>query len=138
MGVIELPKEFLDVKYVGRRVPGCPNPSDLSLGANCQLFAYQLLRHFGVAVPDWRSSELWEDEAHTLEVKSFNALDLMLYHREASAWGAHVGVCLGGNRVVHLSKAVGRPVIWEHEAFATHERYAHFIGAKRGRKSGER
>jgi hypothetical protein len=27
--------------------------------ANCQVFAYALLEHFGIAMPPLRSSELW-------------------------------------------------------------------------------
>ena len=127
----EIPPAFLAVPYVGSRVPGTKNPGDLAAGANCQLFAYQLLRHFGRTIPDFRSSELWADESRTVRVDSFEPLDLMLYHEERKAWGAHVGLYLGEDRVIHLSKAVGRPAIWRHGDFAAQARYACFIGAKR-------
>lgn len=51
MPFITIPARFFNVSYVSRRIPGVDSPSDLSLGANCQLFAYELLRHFGQKIP---------------------------------------------------------------------------------------
>jgi hypothetical protein len=131
VAILALPERFLDVRYVGERVPGVGDPENLALGANCQLFAYALLRHYGRCVPDFRSSELWEDGTCTVRVTAFAPLDLMLYHDRRQAFGAHVGVFVGDGRVIHLSKEIGRPAVWRHDEFAAHHRYACFVGAKR-------
>ena len=44
MNQIKIPKAFLDVQYKSARIPGVENQSDLSLGANCQVFAYVILK----------------------------------------------------------------------------------------------
>ncbi len=100
-------------------------------GANCQHFAYELLRHFGLTLPDFRSSELWKDTTYTKEVLEFKPLDLLLWNKTQEAWGAHVGVYLGDNKIIHLSKTVGATSIWSLEESQKHERCTHFIGAKR-------
>ena len=129
--MLDIPKRFLAVKYNGDRFPGVPCASDLTGGANCQVFAYELLRHFGKTIPDFRSSELWEDESFTHEVTSFEPLDLLLYNKEQQAWGAHIGVFIGDDSIIHLSKRIGLPAIWKHKDFATQQQYKYFIGAKR-------
>ena len=129
--MIEVPPHFLDVSYNGDCYPGAPGVSGIAHGANCQQFAYELLRHFGKHVPDFRSSDLWEDVGFTLEVSSFEPLDLLLYNSRPQSWGAHVAVYLGEGRIIHLSKELVRPVFWTHEQFLATARYRHFIGAKR-------
>ncbi|HEU0030458.1 MAG TPA: NlpC/P60 family protein [Kofleriaceae bacterium] len=131
--MLAVPERFLDVAYVGARVPGVGDPDDLAAGANCQVFAYALLRHHGLVLPPFRSSELWDDDTYTARVTEFEPLDLMLYHDVPEAFGAHVGVYLGDGAVIHLSKQNGRPVIQPHASFAALPKYAYFIGAKRVR-----
>jgi hypothetical protein len=91
----------------------------------------QLLRYFGKRIPDFRSSDLWEDVDFTLEVSSFERLDLLLYNSTPRSWGAHVAVFLGEHRIIHLSRELVRPVIWTHEQFLGTSKYRYFIGAKR-------
>jgi cell wall-associated NlpC family hydrolase len=132
--VLEIPEAFFSTRYIATRIPGTKNCSDLSLGANCQLFAYQIVKYFGYSIPDFRSSDLWEDEHYTFKVDDFLPLDLMLYHHKADAYGAHVGVFLGDGKVVHLAQRVGQPEIIDHADFLLMDQYAYFIGAKRLRK----
>jgi hypothetical protein len=136
--IVDIPKHFFSTYYDGGCYPGAQGVSGLSKGANCQQFAYELVRYFGKQVPDFRSSELWEDEFSTFRVNAFERLDLVLYNYEDYAWGAHVAVFLGEGRIIHLSKELIRPVIWRHEEFLNTPRYHYFIGAKRirGRVSG--
>lgn len=54
-----LPAHFWDVVYDGTSTP--LNIPDLVGRANCQVFAYAVLKHFGRVVPPLRSSELWTD-----------------------------------------------------------------------------
>lgn len=108
------------------RVPG------IAAGANCQLFAYAVLAHFGRQVPAVRSSELWTDPS-TVRVDVPEPLDLVLVNATGDAWGAHVGVWAGPDRVLHLCAEVGSPVVWRRAEFAARERYRTVVGFVRGR-----
>jgi hypothetical protein len=126
-----IPERFHAVRYNGARYPG--TGGGLELGANCQKFAYEFIRHFGYEIADFRSSGLWEDTAYTRALgdsEELKALDLVLFNRNREAWGAHVGVSLGGGLVLHLSKGVGGPAIWHLDRFAGCLEYACLIGAK--------
>jgi hypothetical protein len=77
-----LPASFWEVRYVGARFPGSPavrREPGLAPGANCQLYAYEVARHFGLDPPDLRSSELWADTTATARVEQPQALDLVLF-----------------------------------------------------------
>lgn len=87
--------------YVGARYSGAAARGHLSQGGNCQLWAYELLACF------------------------------ILFNPSDDAWGAHVGVWVGRNRVAHLSKDVGYPVVWGLEEFSALERYRVVVGVKR-------
>ncbi|MFD4878152.1 hydrolase [Streptomyces sp. NPDC058420] len=103
----------------------------LGAGANCQLFAYEVLRYFGLAVPEMRSSELWADTEATTRVAVARPLDLVLFNADDEAYGAHVGVWVDDGRVLHLCAEVGRPVVWEMGEFAARRRYRVLVGIKR-------
>ncbi len=130
-----LPADMLTVPYAGSRFPGSRAVADrpgLAAGANCQLFAYEVLRHFGFAVPALRSSELWDDTRTTVRVEGdLRPLDLLLFNRSDQAYGAHVGVRAGDDAVLHLCAEVGRPAVWGLADFAARERYRVLVGAKR-------
>ncbi len=132
---IEIPERFRQVPYNGAHYPGSANSNGLKGGANCQQFAYELLRHFGLTVPDLRSRELWNDVAHTQQVKCLQPLDLLLWNKTADPYGAHVGVYIGEGRAIHLSKEHGTPVIEPLTRFPQNPLYRVFIGAKRIRKT---
>ncbi|GAA3088444.1 hypothetical protein GCM10017562_68530 [Streptomyces roseofulvus] len=132
--VSRLPAGFWAVRYEGSRYPGSAAVAarpGLAAGANCQVFAYEVLRHFGLTPPELRSSELWEDTASTVRVPVARPLDLLLYNATDDAYGAHVGVSVGGEGILHLCAEVGRPVVWRPEDFAARERYRVLLGAKR-------
>jgi hypothetical protein len=133
---LPIPERFHHVPYNAARHPDAEGVVGLDAGANCQLFAYELLRHFGFAPPDYRSSELWDDETHTRRVEGeFAPCDLLLFNRTPAAWGAHVAVHLGNNLAIHLSQRIGVPVVWRIEDFALLPEYSCFIGAKRARRA---
>lgn len=129
---LPIPPRFHGVPYNGALYPGAPGAAGLEGGANCQRFAYELIRHYGRAIPDFRSSELWADTAYTCIAEELAPLDLVLFHKMPSAWGAHVGVYLGEGLVIHLSKQIGLPAIWTFADFAQRPVYFCYIGAKRG------
>ena len=126
---ISIPKSFLKVHYDGQKYPG--HATGLGGGSNCQHFAYELLRYFGKTIPNFRSSNLWEDTKHTKRVKILQSLDLLLFNHTRNSWGAHVGVYIGNGKIIHLCKEVGRPAIWTMHDFKVRDRYRAFIGAKR-------
>lgn len=129
--LLDIPASFWDVPYNAACYPGAPGLNGLSNGANCQHFAYSLLRHFGLVLPGFRSSDLWEDTTYTRQVDAPEPLDLLLWNSTPKAWGAHVGVYLGEKQVIHLAKQVGKPAVWLLDEFGLEPAYQHFIGAKR-------
>ena len=131
--VSQVPEWFWEVPYVGARFPGGVQRGTLREGGNCQLWAYELLDHFGFFVPDLRSDELWLDTVWTESVQIPKPLDLVLFARTPDPWGAHVGVWMGQGTVAHLSKEVGYPALWDVDDFAARERYQVVIGSKRAR-----
>ncbi|MFI0259785.1 cell wall hydrolase [Streptomyces sp. NPDC017056] len=138
-----LPAALRDVPYAGARHPGAPplpgrHPYDVTQGANCQLYAYAVLRHFGREVPPLRSAELWADTVATVRAEPPGPLDLVLFDAGAvpgqpAGYGAHVGVHLAPDRVLHLCREAGRPAVWSYADFAGRTRYVRFLGAKRVR-----
>jgi cell wall-associated NlpC family hydrolase len=131
--MLEIPPRFFDTTYDGTRYPGARGVSGLEDGANCQQFAYELLRHFGRKISDFRSSELWSDTTDTERVENLEPLDLLLFNNTDEAYGAHVAVYLGDGFAIHLAKSVGKPAIWPVAAFQEKPEYSVFIGAKRAR-----
>ncbi|MFE7318409.1 cell wall hydrolase [Streptomyces sp. NPDC057555] len=130
-------------RHPGAGPPECPSPPgagaaprDLTGGANCQRYAYAVLAHFGRWVPPLRSSELWADRRATGPADPPGPLDLVLFDGgpvtgRPEGYGAHVGLHLGPDRVLHLCREVGRPAVWTYADFAARPRYARFLGAKR-------
>ena len=126
-----LPGWFWEVPYVGSRYPGAVPRATLRQGANCQLWAYELLANYGFFVPDFRSDELWRDTAATELVDEPRPLDLILFNAVADPWGAHVGIWVGDGTVAHLSREVGYPALWDLGEFVARERYRMVVGFKR-------
>jgi hypothetical protein len=124
-----LPEAFQTVRYDPKRFPGAA--TDIRDGANCQLYAYAVLEHFGLTVPPHRSSELWTDTAVTVRVDRPEPLDLVLFNNTTDPYGAHVGVYVGDDQVLHLCAELGRPAVWPMAEFATRDRYRVLVGFKR-------
>lgn len=127
---IDIPECFRDVRYNLDHFPGAPGVQGVTGGANCQQYAYSILRHYGFAVPDFRSSDLWEDTVHTRISGDMQPFDLVLVHSEPNAWGAHVGLCVGGGLVLHLSRKIDAPAIETLEEMQARHEYRHLIGFK--------
>ena len=130
--MLEIPPEFMTVPYKGVHYPGAPHVVGIQGGANCQQFAYTLLRYFGFDLPNFRSSHLWEDNTYTKVVRGpFRELDILLWNRTHESYGAHVGLYLGEGYALHLAQSVGLPVIWPLDTFLERPEYQVFLGAKR-------
>lgn len=127
---LEVPPEFRRMPYDPGRHPRSAAFA-FGKGANCQLWAYALLGHFGIDVPPFRSSELWEDTQSSAAVRGFEPLDLLLFNDTERPWGAHVAVCLGDDLVAHLSRHVGLPEVCAIEEMRRSPRYRVLVGAKR-------
>lgn len=126
-----LPAWIWDVPYDGARHPRTATVDSARDGANCQLFAYAVLRVVGFEMGSHRSDELWDDTLDTAHVDDERLWDLVLVNRTPDAFGAHVGVDLGDRRVLHLCAEVGRPVVWTLDELTSRDRYAVLIGRKR-------
>jgi hypothetical protein len=126
----DLPRWYWQVPYVGERFPGSVPRTELGQGANCQLWAYEVLGYFGFGMPDFRSDDLWHDTSATQHVDSPLPLDLVLYKGDDDPYGAHVGLWTG-DAVAHLCKEVGLPTVWDQSKFEARARYAVRIGFKR-------
>ncbi len=126
----QLPLRFFEVRYEGSQIPAGDN--GLGRGANCQRYAYAVLRYFDIVLPPYRSSDLWADRVHTRLVEGeLRPLDLLLFGPDSNPYGAHVGLWTGPDGVLHLAKSVGLPAIWSLEQFAERSEYRTLIGAKR-------
>jgi hypothetical protein len=131
ISMLEVPARFFTVVYNGANYPRESVPYELADGANCQVFAYALLQHHGIAMPPLRSSELWTDTTFTERVSDYRPLDLLLFNRTDEAWGAHVALFVGDDHAIHLCASEGRPVIWSLDQFAARPEYACLLGGKR-------
>ncbi|MGB0523673.1 MAG: cell wall hydrolase [Flammeovirgaceae bacterium] len=128
-----IPTWYMNINYNPRIIPNGETHDMQATGANCQVFAYALLRYNGKLVPDLRSKELWEDQAYSTLSEKLEPLDILFFKKDHQPWGAHLGVYVGENRVIHLSRKVGKPIVWELEEFALVPAYQVLIGAKRFR-----
>ncbi len=129
--MLDIPNHFLNVPYSAECYPGAEGFSKLEKGANCQLFAYEIIRYYGGVIPDFRSSELWEDSEYTEFVNTYDLLDLLLFNSVDDSWGAHLGLYIGENKIMHLSREEGFAKIWSIDDFHNFDRYRIHIGAKR-------
>lgn len=127
------PAWLWSVPFDGSRYPGTGNPSPIGDGGNCQRYAYGVLAQFGYRIGDLRSSRLWADTDTTSHVRAgdLTPLDLVLFNDGADPYGAHVGLVMATDQVLHLSREVGRPTIWSFAEFAARPRYATLLGGKR-------
>ncbi len=135
MKQISIPIRFFDSTYDSSRYPGSSKCDGIENGANCQYFAYELLRYYGYIVPNLRSSDLWEDDTYTERVDSFEPLDILFFNKDPESYGAHVGIYIGANKVIHLSKEVGYPTVWDMKEFKLREQYSCLLGGKRFKES---
>jgi murein DD-endopeptidase / murein LD-carboxypeptidase len=128
---IKIPERFQKVLYDHKRYPGAPGVRGVERGANCQQYAYEFVRALGFIIPDLRSSDLWADTVYTQYFKQPKRFDLVLVHNAPDPWGAHVGVYLGDDLVLHLSKKIGTPAIESIQSMMRQAQYGYLIGFKR-------
>lgn len=129
---IEIPEWMMQVKYNGRIIPNGTAHDIAKTGANCQVFAFHLLRHYDRFVPGLRSSELWEDTSFSKKIiENYEPLDLLFFHKKNEAYGAHIAIYIGNNQAIHNTKKIGLPIIWDIDAFSKHPEYTFLLGAKR-------
>jgi murein DD-endopeptidase / murein LD-carboxypeptidase len=135
-GALEIPDDFLTVRYNGAAHPAAPFMG-LASGANCQRFVFELLRHFGYEVAPLRSSDLWEDRIYTRSVRRKRPLNILMFNRRKEAWGAHLALYVGRGHAIHLCKAIGAPAVWRMAQFQRTDAYQVLVGIKRpiGRRS---
>lgn len=133
--IADIPERFWRIPYDTAHDRDSPTLGGIESGANCQNFAYELLRHFGRHVPNLRSSNLWDDTEYTITANDYEPLDLLLFNRTRNPWGAHVAVHVGDDRAIHLCRRVGFAAVWPLAQFAARSEYGVLIGAKRCKPS---
>jgi hypothetical protein len=100
-------------------------------GANCQQYVYELLRHSGFVIPNFRSSNLWEDSEHTFVPNAPRLFDIVMLSKSNNYWGAHVGLYWGDNFILHLSKKNSFPAIQTLTELMELHQHTMLIGYKR-------
>ena len=125
------PVGLWSVPYLASAVPGSGTPLSWLEGSNCQRFAYGVLTLFGLKCPSLRSSELWEDTVGTVVVDPPQPLDLAFFNKDRNPFGAHIGLWVAEDEVLHLSREVGRPTVWTLDEFQRRPNYRMLIGSKR-------
>jgi len=130
--MIEIPHHFFATHYADEQIPGVAH--DLMSGANCQHFCYEVLRYFGYEIGPMRSSDLWEDKIYTTFTETSQPFDLILFNKTFDPYGAHVGIYVSDRKILHLSKKIDKPVIWEERQFLENNEYKVRIGIKRPMK----
>lgn len=132
MNKIIIPDHLIQLKYNARIIPNGSHYDLAKTGANCQVFAYALLRHYGYIVPDLRSSELWEDVDFSKKITAnYQPFDILFFHKKEAAYGAHLAVYIGDNQAIHNAKKIGNPVIWDMVTFFEYPAYQYLLGGKR-------
>lgn len=127
-----IPDYFWRIEFDRKHDRDSPDLPSIEESANCQNFAYSLLKHFGHEISPFRSSNLWEDTRETVVVRGeLMPLDLLMFNATPQAWGAHVALYLGDNQAIHLSLKNAKAVIWPIAKFQTLPEYRVLIGAKR-------
>jgi len=106
------------------------------MGSNCQRYAYSVLGLFGIWCPPLRSSDLWLDTNATSVVSVPRPLDLLLFNRIDEPFGAHVGLWMAQDEILHLCREIGTPVTWPVAEFDRRPRYVKLVGVKRVNRSG--
>jgi hypothetical protein len=124
------------VPYVYAASPDGSEPPSWLEGSNCQRYAYGVLSLFGLRCPPLRSSELWDDQGASAVVTDPRPLDLVLFNGSADPYGAHVGLWMAPDEILHLCREVGVPVVWSTAEFARRPRYATTVGFKRVKGDG--
>lgn len=127
----EWPEGIWSMPYESTAGPSDEVSSSWLLASNCQRFAYGVLSLFGRDCPPLRSSNLWDDVESTMEVTEPVPLDLVLFNATDDSFGAHLGVWMAPDEVLHLCKEVGIPTVWSIAEFTKRPRYRKIVGFKR-------
>jgi len=127
---LAIPERFHNVRYNAGHFPGAPDIHEVEGGANCQQYAYSILRHYGFEIQDFLSSELWDDREYTRISEQLQPFDLVLLHHEPQSFGAHVGLCVGEGLILHLSRKIDAPAIETLEEMQARAEYRFLIGFK--------
>jgi hypothetical protein len=128
---IKIPKYIMEIKYNFKIIPNWWKYNILKTGSNCQVFSFELLRFNNKYVPDFRSSELWVDKEYSKIVKQYKPLDILFFNKDNNPYWAHLWVYIWWNKIVHNSKDIWKPIIWDIEEFKKYKNYNTIIWAKR-------
>ena len=137
--MIELPDTYWEVRYVGARYPGStavharPGLAD---GANCQLFAYEVLRHFGLAPARTALERAVVGHATTPTRDGAAPLDLVLVNTTPTRGAPTSASGPATTRCSTCAPRSGRPALWNMAMFAARPSYRVLVGFKRSNSPG--
>lgn len=131
IGNIKLPDWFMDIIYNPKIFPNWELHDCKKNGANCQVYAYEILRLNWKNVPDLRSSEMWVDNKFSFEVHNYEELDLIFFNNSSESYWAHVWLYIWDNKVLHNTNKTGWVEIWNLEQFKNYEDYQFILWWKR-------
>ena len=129
--MINFPEWAMDICYNAKIFPNGEKHDFIQKWANCQVYAYELLRFNWKKIPDLRSSEMWEDVDFSSKVFEYEPWDLLFFNNTDTAWWAHVGVHIWNNKVLHNSLKIWKPVIWDIDYFKKYDEYTILLWWKR-------
>jgi hypothetical protein len=128
---IKIPKWILEIIYNPKIFPNWEVHDYVKDGANCQVFAYEILKFNWKKVPDLRSSEMWADNKISFEVHDFEKLDLIFFNNSTESYWAHVWLYIWNNKVIHNTNKTWWVEIWDLEEFRKYEDYQFILWWKR-------
>lgn len=128
---LKIPDWFMEIKYNPKIFPNWKIHDYKKDGANCQVFAYEILRLNWKNIPDLRSSEMWEDAYFSKEVDSYIPWDLLFFSSNNQSWWAHVWLYIWNNKVIHNTNKTWWVEIWDLEDFKQYEEYKNLLWWKR-------
>ena len=128
---IKIPNWIMDIKYNSKVFPNWEKHDYILNWANCQVYAYEILRYNWKHVPDLRSSEMWEDINYSKKVNKYTPLDLLFFNKNAESWWAHVWLYIWNNKVIHNTNKTWWVEIWDLELFKEYDEYKVLLWWKR-------
>jgi len=128
---LDWPSSIANVPFILSAGARTDSPSSWLEGSNCQRFAFGVLSLFDLNCPPLRSSNLWEENEFTTVVREPEPLDLACFNFSDETYGAHLGIYMAPNEVLHLAQEIGKPAVWTFEDFAMRSRYSTVSGFKK-------
>lgn len=116
-------------KYIG--TPYVWGGTDLSKGVDCSGFVQSVYKNGGIDIPRTANEQYISDKGRNIvSTDALNAGDLIFFDFEGSGKATHVGMYLGGGKMIH-APTTGQTVKEEVDIFNNRYWSNHYLGGKR-------